>query len=350
MRIRILNVHEIILFTNRERDIFVNKCVFMQLEILLQAIEKINLLPDLQAVYNYTEKLKGNLEITCNGQKQVFTVSIKQELRFHQLQQIEEDYNRNKNLMVVAAHIFPKIKEELRAKGIPYLEANGNIFIRNNQVYLLVDIHKPIQLDKTKGNRAFTKTGLKVLLYLLQHKEALSLTQRELAEQTLVGLGNIPQILEGLKETNYLIPLNNKTYTWNNKEQLLEKWVAEYATVLRPKLIKERYTLKNDWRQIQLFATKTVWGGEPAADILTNFLRPEKFVVYSKENRTDLIRNYNFIPDKQGEIEVLDLFWKHLDRNVAPPLLIYAELLFEGGKRNKETAQKIYDEFIQPNL
>jgi hypothetical protein len=34
----------------------------------------------------------------------------------------------------------------------------------------------------------------------------------------------------------------------------------------------------------------------------------------------------------------------------APPLLVYAELMVEGGKRNEEVAQMIFDEYIQRDL
>jgi hypothetical protein len=52
---------------------------------------------------------------------------------------------------------------------------------------------------------------------------------------------------------------------------------------------------------------KTVWVGEPAADILTQHLRPEKFILYSKANYLDIIKNYILIPDKQGEIEIFQM-------------------------------------------
>ena len=69
---------------------------------------------------------------------------------------------------------------------IPYLEANGNIYLKKENIFLFIDTQKPVQFEKNKGNRAFTKTGLKVLFYLLQNKEAINLTQRELAESTNV--------------------------------------------------------------------------------------------------------------------------------------------------------------------
>ncbi|HAC14919.1 MAG TPA: hypothetical protein DCE78_03095 [Bacteroidetes bacterium] len=294
--------------------------------------------------------LDGKLVLTINGQKFTYVVDVKHELRTHQLHQIEEHFHRNEHFLVLAKRIFPKIKEELRQKGIPYIEANGNIFLKRDNLFLFVDTQKPLDVDNNKGNRAFTKTGLKVLFYLLQHKEAINLTQREIAENTGVGLGNIPQVIDGLKQTGFLIHLNKDMILWENRKTLLDRWIAEYATVLRPKLVKERYTLKNDWKLLTLNHQKTVWGGEPAADILTNYLRPEKLILFTKENRIDLIKNYKFMPDKYGEIEVLEMFWEQTNEKTAPPLLIYADLMLEGGKRNKETAQIIYNEYIEPNL
>lgn len=294
-------VHVFHLFTLRERCIFVNKKWNMGKEIIHIALERLRKITGLEANWIENGPLDGMLDIKVNGQQYTYDVEVKGELRNHQLQNIEEQFNQNIDFMLFARHIFPKIKEELRKMEIPYLEA-------------------------------------------------INLTQRELAEHTKVGLGTIPLVIEGLKETGYLIPLNNKTHIWENRKGLLERWITAYATELRPKLEKERYTLKGDWQEIRFDPQKTVWGGEPAADILTNYLRPEKFILYTKENRMDLIKKYKLMPDKNGEIEVLDMFWGQADEKTAPPLLVYADLKLEGGKRNNETAEKIYHAYIEPNL
>jgi hypothetical protein len=319
----------------------------MEKEIIHIALDNLRHNTGIEGFWKETGLLDGGLDLTVNGQKYNFVVEIKQEVRAHQLGQIEDYFQRYDNLMLVANRIFPKIKEELRQKEIPYLEANGNIFLKKGKLFMFVDTQKPLPIEKNKGNRAFTKTGLKVLFYLLQHKEAINLTQRKLAEKARVGLGNIPQVIDGLKETGYL---NNKTYVWENRKALLERWIAQYATVLRPKLVKERYALKGQWQDLALNNHKTLWGGEPAADMLTNHLRPEKFLIYTQEDRMDLIKNYRLMPVKNGEIEVLGMFWKQEKGETVPPLLVYADLMLEGGKRNKETAEKIYNEYIEPNL
>lgn len=322
----------------------------MEQEIIYKAIEALHQTSGIQAKFHPKKKLDGELVLYINEHAYKFIVVVKQELRNHQLKQFEEYCNLYDNFLLIANCIFPQIKEELRNKGIPYLEANGNIFLKKAELFLFIDTQKILNVEKEKGNRAFTKTGLKVVFYLLQHKEAVHLPQRELANLTNVALGNIPQVIEGLKQTGYLIPLNNKTYIWEKRKDLLNRWMAEYATVLRPKLLKERYTLTCDWNEIQLDNYKTAWGGEPAADILTNHLRPEKLILYTTETRLDLIKKYKLMPNNNGEVEVLEMFWRNEIEKTVPPVLVYADLILEGGKRNIETAEKIYYEFIEPNL
>ena len=311
-----------------------------------------NLLETTGIVATWRKKgpLDGIFKMKFGDRVYTFIIKVKGEIRpfDHQLEQLYGEYP---NLLIIANRIYPKAKAALREKGKTYLEANGNFYLKNEAVYFFVDTKNPLPSRKTFGNRAFTKTGLKVLFHLLQYKNDINLPQRELAEKIGVGLGNIPQVLVGLRETGYLLPLNNKEYIWENRKQLLERWINEYETVLRPKLKKEYYTYKGNWQDIVLNTETTVWGGEPAADILTHHLRPEKYILYTKESRNDLMKKYKLLPKQDGEIELLELFWKQpTGENTAPPILIYTDLLLEGGKRNIETAEKIYHEYIEPDL
>ena len=323
----------------------------MEKEILDTAIESLKETTGIVSFAIEKGPLDGILEIILNGKRMSLIVEIKNEIRAHHLHQLESYNHQYENLLVVANRIFPSIKEQMRLQEINYLEANGNFFFKKEGILIFIDTQKPMIMSHEKRNRAFTKTGLKVLFYLLQHKNSINLTQRELAEKVGVGLGNIPQVIEGLKETGYLVSLNNREVVWENRKALLQRWVDEYGTLLKPKLKKERYTYQGNWNEIQFNGKMTVWGGEPAADLLTKFLRPEKFILYTKETRLNLMKNYRLIPKQEGEIEALEWFWKEETKyHTAPPLLVYADLMLEGGKRNKETAEKIFNEFIQSNL
>ena len=62
------------------------------------------------------------------------------------------------------------------------------------------------------------------------------------------------------------------------------------------------------------------------------------------------MKNYSLRPNAEGELFVYEKFWKGDFGPVAPPFLVYADLMLKEDKRCRETAQKIFDEYIQPFL
>lgn len=292
---------------------------------------------------------EGYLTIRYAGKAIAFTTYVKQHLR---VQQIDVLTNGPKPDLIIARKIYKKEKELLRQERICYIEENGNLEINKGGLFIFIDRKETIRPKREQGNRAFTKTGLKVIFHLLEDNSLINATQREIAERAQVALGNIPQVLNGLVETGFLLKKNKTTYVWEDKPGLLRRWIADYEVTLKPTLHLGDFALLNtDWQAVQLDHPETVWGGEPAADILTNYLRPEKFILFTTENRNSLMQKYRIKPDVNGRLTVLKKFWKKDNGlTTAPPLLIYADLMLEGGKRNLEVAQLIYNEYIEPNL
>ena len=107
-----------------------------------------------------------------------------------------------------------------------------------------------------------------------------------------------------------------------------------------------------NWKTLTLNNEKTCWGGEPAGDILTNYLRPAELIIYTTETRNELIKNYRLIPDEKGTVKAFKKFWKKEEENksIAPPLIVFADLMNTGDRRCMETAQKIYNEYLQDKL
>lgn len=303
------------------------------------------------------KELDGQIKLVIENQPLKFNAEIKQELRNHQLPRIIDQAQRIGPLMVVANRIFPKIKEELRHNHIAYLEANGNIYLKQGGIMLWLDGQKPVQPITEKGNRAFTKTGLKVLYHFLLDEQLVQLRYREIANITDVALGNLNYIMNGLKKLNFLIEVRDQTFRLNNKKELLQKWMVAYEERLKPALLLGtfRFLKEEDflnWKNLGIDTAKTKWGGEPAGDLYTNYLRPQTLTLYTIENRNELIKNYRLIPYEKGNIKVYKKFW-HLDDGPAqtvPPLLIYADLMNTNDRRCIETAQKIYDGFLQNKL
>lgn len=329
----------------------------MGLEIIHIALDNLQKTVNLKGRWTTAapnKEIDGKIALTINHHEIKLNGEIKREVRPHMLPQIIKLAEKYLPLMLIAETIYPKIKQELREKQIAYLEANGNIFINNDDIFLFIDGNKPVKLQKERGNRAFTKTGLRIVYQFLIDETWINKPYREIAEKTNTGLGNINNIMQGLKTEGFLLKRNKDEYKLTNKNELLQKWIGTYETNLKPYLFfgKFRFVKPDDffnWKKIELQKNKTWWGGEPAGDILTNYLRPGELTLYTLEDRKEFIKHYRLVPDINGNIKMYKAFWhqeKELKKNVVHPILAYADLINTGDRRCLETAQKIYDELL----
>lgn len=177
---------------------------------------------------------------------------------------------------------------------------------------------------------------------------------RHIAEVADVSLDSIHKTINSLKQLKYLVNVNNKVVQWNNKKALLEKWITEYDLRLKPSLHigNFRFLIEDnflDWKLLDLSDGNTLWGGEPAGELFTNYLKPEILTLYTSATKPELIKKYRIIPDPTGYIRLYKKFWNKetMNGNIVEPLLAYADLVNTGDRRNIETAQKIYEKFLQ---
>lgn len=286
-----------------------------------------------------------------------FYTVVKEELRTYQVEKFKRQTEDTPGFLVIAYRLFPGLKQKLRENQVNYLEANGNLFINTPDFKLFQDTnnklaevhqHKPIY-------RAYTPAGLRVLFELLRDPELLNQPQRDIAGRAGVAVGNIPKVLKGLQNLGHIYRLNKKRYVFNDRRELLHDWVREYPNTLKPKLFIGQFANKKyeHWKEIPLHKDQTVWGGEPAGEVLTNYLRPQELTLYTKETKRDLLVNYGLKPDPAGEVQVYKKFWNgevNTNTPVAPAILTYADLINTNDKRCIETADKIYHEYIEPEL
>lgn len=167
------------------------------------------------------------------------------------------------------------------------------------------------------------------------------------------ALGNINYIIKDLQVQGYLVKKNNKDWLLNNRETLINQWAENFLNKLQPEYLMGTFRFQapdgiKNWNKLKLDATKTYWGGEPAADILTNYLQPATLTIYTEENRIDLIKKYRLIPDTNGNIKLYTKFWKATEKNeTVHPLVIYEDLLGINDPRTIELANLIYNEYLE---
>jgi hypothetical protein len=303
---------------------------------------------------NVQDETDGQIRLKFNDKELLFNVEIKKELREHHLPKLEFEAKNNPPFILLAQYLRPKIKDELRKRNIAYLELNGNLFINQKDLVILIEANKPVDLAKETGNRAFTKTGLKIVFQYLTDEKWVNQTQRVIATHTNTGLGNINNVNFGLEKEGFLLKLNKTEKRLQNKKTLLDKWMKGFDITLKPTLRLGRFrflnkTDFNNWKNITLDKQTTWWGGEPAANLLTDYLYPEELTLYTTRNRTDLMKELRLIPDPDGDVIIYHIFWHRKDpenQNTVPALLVYTDLMNTGDNRCHETARMIWDKYL----
>ncbi|HCE09632.1 MAG TPA: hypothetical protein DEQ40_13730, partial [Oxalobacteraceae bacterium] len=128
------------------------------------------------------------------------------------------------------------------------------------------------------------------------------------------------------------------------------------ARVLRPRTLLGRYyvpTLEG-WKDWPLAEHGALWGGEPAAAMLTDYLRPGVLTIYAEKLPGLLAARQKFMkepaPGHAAVVEVRRRFWNFPGDpehdKLVPPLLVYADLLATGDARCIETAKMIYETYV----
>ncbi len=304
------------------------------------------------------DEIDGELTLELPDKTAHFFIEVKRELRTQHLPQILVLAKRYGPLVVIAERIFPNLKQTLREEKIGYIDAAGNIFAHTPDIYIWIDGHKPFLADKPGPTRAFTKTGLKMVFHLLQNAYAVNAPYRQLAADAGIALGAVKNVMDGLRQNGFLLDIDRNTVKLQNKPVLLERWITGYRETLKPALNLGTYRFTDperagDWQKLPLDPAQDAWGGEPAADYYTNYLKPGVLTLYTKQPKIDLMIKWRLIPDPQGNLLLFEKFWKdepiHAPNNsiVAPPLLVYTDLLLTEDPRCNETAQRIYNELLR---
>lgn len=310
----------------------------------------------IRSSWNYQDaEVDGEADLIIEGRQFHAYLAIKREVRQYQLENLLNQAKRFQPFMVVAQDIFPTIKEQLRAEKVAYLDTAGNIFINREGTYLWIEGHKKAKKNKIVTNRAFTKAGLKVVFYMLLEPDAINMPYRQLAERTDVALGNIQNVLQGLKDAGFILQIDKQRRMLHNKKALLRRWIDGYRETLKPALHIGNFRFWNKeaahhWGELVFPEHVTaVWGGEPAAAMMTNYLNPQQLTLYTNTKNT-LVPKWRLMPAEDGELHIYEQFWQWPEQQrgmTAPPLLVYADLLITDDPRCAETAQMIYEKFLR---
>lgn len=280
-------------------------------------------------------------------------IEAKNEIRPYHIPRLEKHARGFSNFIVVANYISPKVKRNLKELNVNYIDNKGNMRFKMEATHIYIDGIPNRPLVVNIKSRAFTKAGVKVVFQILIDADLINFPYREIAKKADVALGTVPLVLKGLKEEGYILKKNEKELILVNENKLIERWSLAYVQRLKPSLLIKRFKYSgkdfhNNWAKLVL-DNGTQWGGEPGANLLTGHLLPGEFVMYTDQSIKEIILRYRLKPDPNGGISAYYKFWKTPANtgNSVHLLIIYADLLETNSPRCLETANLIYERFLQ---
>ena len=323
-------------------------------EILEEAINSLLRYTQIQAIIK-DGRLRRDAILEISSEE--FVIEIKPEITkgnkgivLAQLKEVSRE--NNLPIMLITKYIPGEIAKEYVAEGVCYLDVAGNCNIRQHNLMLQIEGKKIERMAKINQPRAFQEAGIKLIFQFLVNPEKTQSTYRELAELANISLGSVAAIMQELTDLNFILK-TKQTKKLKNTKELLNRWITAYHDVLRPRLLMkhmrfvrpESYT---KWKEIDLNQPDghAFWGGEPGANLLTNYLHPGIFTIYTYRNWQSF-KDIGLIPNETGNVEVLAIFWGPQTCIGIPPVLIYADLMSSGSDRNIETAIMIFNNELQ---
>lgn len=252
--------------------------------------------------------------------------------------------------VLVTEYITPEQAENLRRHNMPFFDAAGNAYFNEPGLFVLMT-GKKAKTEKERPLRLFRPVSLKVLFLLLGYPEYLNRDYRTIAEGAGVSLGAVSETFQDLRRSRYLLLPGNNERRLTRRDELLKKWVEAYTNKTRIEMRVGRFRTDkfpgNWWEKVQIGDYGAVWGGEIAAEKLTDHLKPESVTIYADSPIPQFQARFGLRRDENGNIEIIEKFWQLPETGeTAHPLIVYADLIGTGDERNLETARIIYDNEI----
>ncbi|CAN5139601.1 type IV toxin-antitoxin system AbiEi family antitoxin [soil metagenome] len=244
--------------------------------------------------------------------------------------------------------------EKLRGQKQPFADAAGNAYLEGPGLLVYVTGRKLKDKPLTAMvGKAFTTAGLKVQFALICNPALAEAPHRAIAAAAGVALGVIPAVLADLQQAGHVL-VQGKQRRLNASRRFLDEWALDYARRLRPKTLRATYVTPSfdAWERWDIDRDQALWGGEPAARLLVQHLRPGVLTLYAEKMPARLMVTQRMVNASAAladgrVVELRKPFWGTLPADgpsgIVPPALVYADLLATGDSRCLETAEMIYD-------
>jgi hypothetical protein len=266
----------------------------------------------------------------------------------------------NGPVLVFAPYLPAPTAKTFIDAGISFADELGNIHLALGDEYnwTVIGERKP---PKAPESERITPAAVQLLFQLATTPDSAKWTVRDLAAAAGISKSKVAQLRAQFVHDRLVIPRGG-----DGKLQitpaLKESLVSGYSQVLRPKILLGRY--RHSDKTTEEFLARLSHAaighkisyaltGGPAADALLHIYRTPDVPLFVRTSDTATLRNFRLMPDRQGPVTLLRAFaplvyWREVEgTTLAPPWLIYAELLTSADDRDREVAEGLRQKLLQ---
>ena len=218
-----------------------------------------------------------------------------------------------KPVLLIVGSISPQNLMKFADEGINVLDCAGNCYINTPLLYIFTTGQKQTKPQETV-KKVFNDSALKLIFYFLLDKSNIGKPYRTIVKETGYSIGTVKNVIEEMTLQHHIIKTGNGRVLMDWRK-LLDDWQVAFNQSLKPKLFIKKMTL---------------------ASI------PEILTIYTDGDSDEIVKTSKILPSSEGEILVYKKFWHgHDDDQIAPKILIYADLMGTANSRCLEAAQRI---------
>lgn len=258
---------------------------------------------------------------------------------------------------VLARYIPASIGEQFIAAGISFADGPGNVHLELGEDYNWTVLGRREPPRLAEADRT-TPATVQLLFQFATVPQSTTWTVRDLARAAGVSKTKVALLMNQFRRERLL----NGRSEFQVTPEIADRLVAGYSQTLRPKLVIGRYRPPEPSVDPFLFRLskeasahnfKYALTGAPAADAMQHFYGGTEAPVFLADQEPTVLRALRLLPDRTGPVAVLRpfgelVYWREFDgRMIAPPWLVYAELLVSNDPRAREAAEEFRREFLQ---
>ena len=270
-----------------------------------------------------------------------------------------EVLRQGRKMLLFARYLPLPTGRRLIESGVEFVDLAGNIHLDLAPNYHWTVLGKR-ERDVVGRPPVQTPATIQVLFALAANANSRRWTARELAALSGVSKSKAAKTL-GDRLRDRTIRDSGDHFQISDPKDLADQLLSGYRQILRPRLTVGRFR-SPEQNVAGFFANlreaaagghlRYALSGSPAAYLLQGSYRGPLVTVFVQPSTDDLPRTLRLLPDRSGPITLLRafgemVFWRVIDNTqLAPPWLIYADLMYERDPRAHQAAEVLRTEVL----